>query len=64
MDIIEKPEMELAIRDINITLDIRMPNQLMAIENIEIGYDGVKISDIPTEILIEKDQKIAIIGKN
>lgn len=60
---IEKPENESVVRTITVKTEKRLPEKVMEFKNLEIGYNSPIIS-MQWEILIRKDDKIGIIGRN
>ncbi|MEF2176085.1 MAG: ABC-F family ATP-binding cassette domain-containing protein, partial [Candidatus Absconditabacteria bacterium] len=63
IEIIEQPEDELTVRNIRLGIDIRLPNLIMKIQNLVIGYSTPLFTQSGT-LEINKDAKIGVIGKN
>ncbi len=64
MDKIEAPENEAAPKHINFKLSQRLPNLIMQIENLVVGYPNTELVTLPSKIEITKEMHIGIIGKN
>ena len=60
---IQKPENESTVRAILVKTEKRLPEKVMEFKNLEIGYKK-PIIKIPGEILVRKDDKIGVIGRN
>lgn len=63
IEIIEQPEDELTVRNIRLGIDIRLPNLIMKIQNLVIGYSTPLFTQSWT-LEINKDAKIWVIWKN
>ncbi len=60
---LEKPENETLGKYITVQANMRLPEVIMKLKNIEVGYD-YPIVTLPEEIEVHKQDKIWIIGKN
>ena len=61
---IEAPETESDPKKINFKLSQRLPNLIMQIERLTVGYPGKELITLPNNIEITKEMHIGIIGKN
>ena len=60
---IEKPEDEIFGRFIHVESNMRLPEVIMKLKNIEVGYQFPLVT-LPEYIEVRKSDKIGIIGKN
>ncbi len=60
---IERPENESTVRNIVVKTEKRLPDKVMEFKNLEIGYKS-PIVTTHGELVIRKDDKIGIIGRN
>ena len=60
---LDAPEDDLEVKDINLNVDIRLPNLIMRLTGLEVGYDKSLVL-LPKTIEINKNRKIGIIWKN
>jgi len=63
LDILEKPENEMLWKYISVRSNMRLPEVIMKLKNIEVGYDYPLVT-LPEFIEVHKQDKIWIIGKN
>ncbi|MDD2871298.1 MAG: ABC-F family ATP-binding cassette domain-containing protein [Candidatus Gracilibacteria bacterium] len=63
VEILDKPENESKVKSIQIHLDKRLPEIIMKLYNVEVGYT-TPIVKMPEYIEVYKSDKIGIIGKN
>lgn len=63
LELFEKPENETLGRQIHIKNTRRLPEVIMKLKNIEVGYT-VPLVSLPEYIEVHKSDKIGIIGKN
>lgn len=60
---IERPENESVVRNIIVKTDKRLPEKVMEFNSLGVGY-GTPIITTPEELIVRKDDKIGIIGRN
>ena len=60
---IERPHDDITVRKLTITTDKRLPEKVLELRDVHIGYD-VPIIITSWEIVVRKDDKIGIIGRN
>ena len=60
---IERPENESTVRNIIVKTDKRLPEKVMEFSNLAVGY-GKPIITTSDELIVRKDDKIGIIGRN
>ncbi len=60
---LDAPENDLQVKDINLKVDIRLPNLVMRITWMEVGYNEPLVV-LPKMIEVNKNNKIGIIWKN
>lgn len=60
---IERPENESTVRNIIVKTDKRLPEKVMEFSELAVGY-GKPIITTPDELIVRKDDKIGIIGRN
>jgi ATP-binding cassette, subfamily F, member 3 len=60
---IDKPEGETTVRGITITAGKRLPEKIMTITDLRVGYKAPLITT-HGELIVRKDDKIGIIGRN
>ncbi len=60
---LDVPEDDLEVKDISLNVDIRLPNLIMRLTALEVGYDKSLVL-LPKKIEINKNKKIGIIWKN
>lgn len=60
---IERPENESTVRNIIVKTDKRLPEKVMEFSNLAIGYKNPIITTFD-ELIVRKDDKIGIIGRN
>jgi ATP-binding cassette subfamily F protein 3 len=60
---LQKPENETTAKFITIIANLRLPEIIMKLENIIVGYDHPLVI-LPDFIEVHKRDKIGIIGKN
>jgi len=60
---LEKPENEILGKYISVQSNMRLPEVIMKLKNIEVGYDYPLVT-LPEYIEVHKQDKIWIIGKN
>lgn len=63
LELFEKPENETLGRQIYIKQTIRLPEVILKLKNIEVGYT-IPLVTLPEYIEVHKSDKIGIIGKN
>jgi ATP-binding cassette subfamily F protein 3 len=63
LEILEKPENEMLGKYITVQSNMRLPEVIMKLKNIEVGYDYPLVT-LPEFIEVHKQDKIWIIGKN
>lgn len=63
LDLFEKPENETLGRQIHIKNTRRLPEVILKLQNIEVGYSSPLVT-LPEYIEVHKNDKIGIIGKN
>ncbi|QFR39338.1 ABC-F family ATP-binding cassette domain-containing protein [Candidatus Gracilibacteria bacterium 28_42_T64] len=63
VDVLTKPENESIIKMIQVNSDKRLPEVIMKLHNVEVGYD-YPIVTLPKYIEVYKSDKIGIIGEN
>ncbi len=63
MTILEEPFNEKTVQFINLLSHKRLPEVILKLENLQIGYSTPLIT-LPEEIKVHKSQKIGIIGAN
>ena len=63
IDILRKPENESVWKFIHIKSNMRLPEVIMKLKNIEAGYSFPLVT-LPEYIEVRKNDKIGIIGKN
>lgn len=63
LEILEKPENETLWKYITVQSNMRLPEVIMKLKNIEVGYDYPLVT-LPEFIEVHKQDKIWIIGKN
>ncbi len=61
---IERPENESTVRRITVTTDKRLPEKVMVFSHLSVGYGDTPIVTLPEELIVRKDEKIGIIGRN
>ena len=60
---IERPHDDITVRKLTITTDKRLPEKVLELRDVHIGYE-VPIIITSWEIVVRKDDKIGIIGRN
>lgn len=60
---IERPENESVVRNIIVKTDKRLPEKVMEFNSLGVGYE-TPIITTPEELIVRKDDKIGIIGRN
>lgn len=60
---LEMPDDELTLKQIRLNIDIRLPNMILTLTNLNIWYTDSLIK-LPKIIEVTSDKKIWIIGKN
>lgn len=63
IDVLAKPENETLGKFITIKSDMRLPEIIMKLKNIEVGYNYPLVT-LPEYIEVRKNEKIGIIGMN
>ncbi len=63
LDLLEKPENETLGKYITVQSNMRLPEVIMTLKNIEVGYSYPLVT-LPELIQVHKQDKIWIIGKN
>lgn len=63
LDILEKPENETLWKYITVQSNMRLPEIIMKLKNVEVGYSYPLVT-LPELIEVHKQDKIWIIGKN
>lgn len=63
IDVLDAPEDDLELKEINLNIDIRLPNLIMRLTGLEVGYTTPMVV-LPQRIEINKNKKIGIIWKN
>ena len=63
LSILEKPENEMLWKYITVQSNMRLPEVIMRLKNIEVGYEYPLVT-LPEFIEVYKQDKIWIIGKN
>jgi ATP-binding cassette subfamily F protein 3 len=63
IEVLEKPENETLGKYITVQSNMRLPEVIMKLKNIVVGYDYPLVT-LPEEIEVHKNEKIGIIGKN
>lgn len=63
LDILEKPENETLWKYITVQSNMRLPEVIMKLKNVEVGYSYPLVT-LPELIEVHKQDKIWIIGKN
>lgn len=63
IDVLRKPENEAVGKFIHIKSNMRLPEVIMKLKNIEVGYQFPLVT-LPEYIEVRKSDKIGIIGKN
>lgn len=61
---IERPENESSVRRITVTTDKRLPEKVMVFSDLTVGYGDTPIVALSEELIVRKDEKIGIIGRN
>ncbi|MBX9809267.1 ATP-binding cassette domain-containing protein [Candidatus Gracilibacteria bacterium] len=61
---LEAPSDESNVKNITAETATRLPEKVIELKNISIGYNNESILEYMDEILIRKNDKIGIIGKN
>ena len=64
MDILTAPEEEQGINTPNLQVKRRLPETLIKLSELSIGYPNKNLISLPKEIEITKTMRIGIIGKN
>ncbi|HKL44306.1 MAG TPA: ABC-F family ATP-binding cassette domain-containing protein [Candidatus Absconditabacterales bacterium] len=64
MDKIELPENDTTSRGITFKIGKRLPNLVMKLNQLSVGYEDDTLVSINKDIEITKDMRIGIIGKN
>ena len=60
---IERPENESIVRNIIVKTDKRLPEKVMELIHLSVGY-AMPIVSTTEDIIVRKDEKIGIIGRN
>ncbi|MBS9775339.1 ABC-F family ATP-binding cassette domain-containing protein [Candidatus Gracilibacteria bacterium] len=60
---LEKPENESTVKNIEIQANKRLPQTIMKLEHLQVGYHFPLLT-LPETLEVEKTDKIGIIGKN
>ena len=63
LDLFEKPENETLWKYIQVQSNMRLPEVIMKLKNIEVGYDYPLVT-LPEYVEVHKNDKIGIIWKN
>lgn len=64
MDVIQAPEELQTAHKPNLQVQRRLPETLIRISELSVGYGSQVLISLPRELEVTKTMKIGIIGKN